>query len=191
MSWTTPSTSNLNVPNILSSIRLILAIAVCFLIELRWFLPSMILFAIAASTDFIDGWWARKFQQVTKLGRILDPFVDKTIICGAMIALVAIPRSGLPAWVAILVVCRELLVTSLRGMVEGAGGDFSAKQLGKWKMVAQCATVIVLLWRLRLPESPTWLDWICHLSVGATVVLTLLSGLEYVMLVIRPAKKTS
>jgi len=180
-----PSTSNLNVPNTLSAARLVLAIAVCFLVELRWFLPALVCFVIAASTDFLDGWWARKYQQVTKLGRILDPFVDKTIICGAMIALVGVPGSGLAAWIATLVTCRELLVTSLRGMVEGAGGDFSAKQLGKWKMVAQCAAIIAILLCLMQTSPASWLLWTRFVSIWAAVVLTVLSGFEYVIAVVR------
>ena len=135
------SPSPWNVPNALSSIRFILAIIVCGLIESQAWIAAMVVFIVAASTDWIDGWWARRYQQVTKLGRILDPFVDKVIICGAMIALVGASHSPVAPWVATLVVARELLVTSLRGMVEGKGGDFSAKQLGKWKMVAQCAAV--------------------------------------------------
>lgn len=185
MNFTAPSTSNLNVPNALSSARLILAIVVCIFVELHWFLAALICFTIAATTDFLDGWWARKYNQITKLGRILDPFVDKTIICGAMIALVGVPGSGLAAWIATLVVCRELLVTSLRGMIEGAGGDFSAKQLGKWKMVAQCAAVIAILLCLMQDVPPTWLLWTRWLSIWSAVVLTVLSGLEYVMVVVR------
>ncbi|MCY2976463.1 MAG: CDP-alcohol phosphatidyltransferase family protein [Planctomycetota bacterium] len=144
-SLTQPSDYNWNVPNGLSLVRLVLAIAVGVLIELQLFLPALICFIIAASTDFIDGWWARRFKQITKLGRILDPFVDKTIIGAAMIALVGVPGSGFAAWIVTLVISRELLVTSLRGMIEGSGGDFSAKQLGKWKMVAKCAAIIASL----------------------------------------------
>ncbi len=186
MNLFSPSSSNLNVPNALSAIRLVLAIAVCIFVELRWFLLALVCFVVAASTDFLDGWWARKYQQVTKLGRILDPFVDKTIICGAMIALVGVPGSGLAAWIATLVTCRELLVTSLRGMVEGAGGDFSAKQLGKWKMVAQCAAIIAILLCLMQSAPAVGLLWARSISIWAAVILTVLSGLEYVMAVIRP-----
>ncbi len=63
----------------------------------------------------MDGYWARKYGQVTKLGRIFDPFVDKIIICGTFIALVEVPESGVASWMATIVVGRELLVTSLRG----------------------------------------------------------------------------
>ncbi|MDZ4849478.1 MAG: CDP-diacylglycerol--glycerol-3-phosphate 3-phosphatidyltransferase [Pirellulaceae bacterium] len=185
MNLTAPSTSNYNVPNALSAARLVLAIVVCVLIELRCFFPALICFVIAASTDFLDGWWARKYNQITKLGRILDPFVDKTIICGAMIALVGIPESGIVAWMAILVTCRELLVTSLRGLVEGSGGDFSAKQLGKWKMAAQCAAIVTVLLCLMQGSPPAGWIWARWLSIWAAVILTVLSGLEYVMLVVR------
>jgi len=71
-----------------------------------------------------------------------------------MIALCAAPRSPIAPWMATLVVGRELLVTSLRGMIEGQGGDFSAKQLGKWKMVAQCAAVVSVLIELQYQTAP-------------------------------------
>jgi CDP-diacylglycerol--glycerol-3-phosphate 3-phosphatidyltransferase len=177
-----------NVPNALSSIRLVLAIVVCGLIENRAWMIAAILFVIAASTDWIDGWWARRFQQVTKLGRILDPFVDKVIICGAMIALVGATNSPIPAWMATLVVARELLVTSLRGMVEGKGGDFSAKQLGKWKMVAQCAAVVATLLWLDRETVPSWLDWTTKILLWASVLLTVVSAIEYVWLVVRSTR---
>jgi len=184
-SLTQPSDSNWNVPNGLSFVRLILAIAVGILIEFQFYLLALVCFILAASTDFIDGWWARRFKQITKLGRILDPFVDKTIIGAAMIALVGVPESGFAAWIVTLVISRELLVTSLRGMIEGAGGDFSAKQLGKWKMVAQCAAIIASLLNLLQSEPVAWLQWALVLSLIAAVVLTLLSGWEYVVLAMR------
>jgi len=149
----TLSSNPWNVPNALSTVRLILAIVVCGCIEWGAWMPALVLFVIAASTDWIDGWWARKYQQVTKLGRILDPFVDKVIICGAMIALVGVSGSAIAPWMATLVVARELLVTSLRGMVEGQGGDFSAKQLGKWKMVLQCGAIVAVLLQLVLAQG--------------------------------------
>jgi CDP-diacylglycerol---glycerol-3-phosphate 3-phosphatidyltransferase len=181
------SPSPWNVPNSLSAIRLVLALVVCGLIEWGAFMPAAIVFIVAASTDWIDGWWARRYQQVTKLGRILDPFVDKVIICGAMIALVGASDSPVPAWMATLVVARELLVTSLRGMVEGKGGDFSAKQLGKWKMVAQCAAVVAALLVLSQEASADWLVMTTRVLLWLAIVLTVLSGYQYVMLVVRGA----
>jgi CDP-diacylglycerol---glycerol-3-phosphate 3-phosphatidyltransferase len=177
--------SNWNVPNVLSTIRFVLAIVVCILIEIGSYFPAMICFIVAASTDWIDGWWARKYNQVTKLGRILDPFVDKIIICGAMIAIAGEPSSLLRPWMATIVVGRELLVTSLRGMVEGQGGDFSAKQLGKWKMLFQCVAVVAVLLQLHWKTTTGTFSWIVMGSVYAAISLTIISGLEYVLIVFR------
>lgn len=174
--------SNWNVPNALSSVRLVLAIIVCGLIEWNVMIPALVCFVIAASTDWIDGWWARKYNQVTKLGRILDPFVDKIIICGTMIALCAFKDSPIAPWMATVVVGRELLVTSLRGLIEGQGGDFSAKQLGKWKMVLQCAALVSVMLELAQTVVPVWLHWTSVVLIWIAIVLTIVSGLEYVML---------
>lgn len=183
------STNPWNVPNALSLIRLVMAVGVCACIEMNSWTVGLVLFVVAVSTDWIDGWWARKFQQVTKLGRILDPFVDKVIICGAMIALVGANESPLAPWMATLVVARELLVTSLRGMVEGQGGDFSAKQLGKWKMVLQCAAVIAAMLYMKVsPDVPNWLRFLTQLCIWGSILLTVASAIEYVLLVVRGSK---
>lgn len=174
-----------NIPNALSAVRLVLALVVCGLIEGRMMLAALVLFVLAASTDWIDGWWARRYNQVTKLGRILDPFVDKVIICGAMIALVGVPNSPVAPWMATLVVARELLVTSLRGMVEGQGGDFSAKQLGKWKMVFQCGAIVAALLQLWSEAPAYWLTMTTHVLLWLAMILTVVSALEYVMVVLR------
>ncbi len=170
-----------NIPNLLTSARFVLAIAVILLIQFKFFWAAMILFIIAASTDWMDGYWARKYGQVTKFGRIFDPFVDKIIICGTFIALVAVPNSGIHPWMAVLVVGRELLVTSLRGMIEGSGKDFSATAIGKWKMVFQCVAVVASLLFLISQQPAQWLVWTLRLSVWLAIGLTLYSGYVYVM----------
>src|SRR6185503_19719290 len=123
-----------NVPNQLTTLRLLLSIVLFGFIAFEYYLTSLVLFVIAASTDWLDGYWARKYGQVTNLGRILDPFVDKIIICGTFIFLVAVPGSGVQAWMVVVIVGRELLVTALRSYLEGEGADFSAKMSGKLKM---------------------------------------------------------
>lgn len=170
-----------NVPNLLTMARFVLAIAVIFLIHYRLFAAAFVIFVVAASTDWMDGYWARKYGQVTKFGRIFDPFVDKIIICGTFIALVAIPGSGMLPWMAVLVVGRELLVTSLRGLIEGAGGDFSATSSGKWKMVLQCVAAAASLLYLSIDSPPPWLAWTLWLSIWAAVLLTVYSGYVYVV----------
>ena len=169
-----------NVPNALTSIRFCLAIAVMALIPLERFISALVVFSIAVSTDWMDGYYARKYGQVTKLGRIFDPFVDKIIICGTFIALVEVANSGVASWMATIVVGRELLVTSLRAIIEAAGGDFSARDLGKWKMVLQCAAVIAILLSLIYP-SVTWISYAAPTLLWAAILLTVYSGYEYVM----------
>jgi CDP-diacylglycerol--glycerol-3-phosphate 3-phosphatidyltransferase len=169
-----------NVPNQLTSLRLILSIVLFALIGLQYYLSALVLFVIAASTDWLDGYWARKYGQVTNLGRILDPFVDKIIICGTFIFLVAEPTSGVAAWMATVVVGRELLVTALRSYLEGEGADFSANKAGKLKMLLQCIAAAVALYALAQTERPDWLQWTLVVSLWAAVLLTLYSGLIYI-----------
>lgn len=186
-----------NVPNVLTTARFVLSIVVFVLIPLQLYLAAMIIFIIAAATDWIDGWWARKYQQATKLGRIFDPFVDKIIICGTFIYLAAEVGSGITPWMAVVVVGREMLVTAIRGFIEQQGGDFSAQMAGKLKMVFQCAAAVaslVALRHLHATESvgmplPAWLYWTLHLSVWLALILTVYSGLEYIVAAARMLSK--
>jgi len=169
-----------NVPNQLTALRLVLAIAVFALIPWGQYLPALLVFVIAASTDWIDGYYARRYGLVTKLGRVFDPFVDKIIICGAFIFLAAEPGSGIGAWMAVVVVGRELLVTALRSFIEQSGGDFSASLAGKLKMVLQCIAVVASLLALLWSEPPTWLRWTLPITVWLAVLSTIQSGLDYI-----------
>ncbi|WP_146515019.1 CDP-diacylglycerol--glycerol-3-phosphate 3-phosphatidyltransferase [Rubripirellula amarantea] len=175
-----PSRSVYNVPNALTTVRFGLAIGVMVLIPMGMQFAALVLFVIAVSTDWMDGYWARKYGQVTKFGRIFDPFVDKIIICGTFIALVEVVGSGVASWMATTIVARELLVTSLRGMIEGSGGDFSANQLGKWKMVLQCAAAITILLSLLYPAT-VWLGYLGQTFLWSAIALTIYSGYVYVI----------
>jgi CDP-diacylglycerol--glycerol-3-phosphate 3-phosphatidyltransferase len=170
-----------NVPNQLTVSRLVLSLALFVLIAFEYYLASFFVFAVAAGTDWLDGYWARKYGQVTTLGRILDPFVDKIIVCGTFIFLAAVPASGVAAWMAVLIVGRELLVTALRSFLEGEGADFSAVMSGKLKMVAQCLAALISLYALYhgAPYPPA-LDWALVISVWVAVVMTVYSGAAYV-----------
>lgn len=187
-----------NVPNQITAVRLVLSIVVFVLIPLKLHAAALLVFVLAASTDWVDGYWARKYNQVTKLGRIFDPFVDKIIICGTWTFLAAEPNSGITAWMAVVVMGREMLVTALRGYIEQSGGDFSAKMAGKLKMVFQCVAVAASLVMLRhLAASPTnsvanaplWLYWTLQISVWLAIVSTVYSGLEYVFAAAKALRK--
>lgn len=180
-----------NVPNKISSARLILAVVFFILLPLKFYWASLAVFVVAAGTDWVDGWYARKYDMVTKLGRVLDPFCDKILICGAYVLLAVEMGSDflwfdkIAGWMAVVVVGRELLVTVLRSMIEGAGGDFSAKMAGKLKMVFQCVAVGACLVGLALVSTeresiPLWLQVIIIGSVWISVISTIHSGLLYV-----------
>ena len=182
-----------NVPNRISTVRLILSCLLFVLIPMKFFWAALVLFIVAAGTDWIDGWYARKYNLVTQLGRILDPFCDKILICGAYI-LIAVEMDPLfswyakiAGWMAVVVVGRELLVTVLRSMIEGAGGDFSAKMAGKLKMWFQCiavgACLVALATRQDNPETniPAWIHWVVIVSVWLSVASTVHSGYLYVI----------
>ena len=154
----------MNVPNTLTLFRIFCAVVVFTMIGLVRYDLALLFFLLAASSDSLDGWWARRFNQITVFGRIMDPFADKLLICGAFVCLVVIPeltyKADYPSWLTlqpwmvIIVIGRELLVTSLRAFIEGSGGDFSAKWIGKLKMVLQCAAIIFAL--LYLSGGAEW-----------------------------------
>lgn len=184
-----PSDRIWNIPNALTMTRLVLAAGVGILIECDWYFSALVAFVIAASTDFLDGWWARRFNQITKLGRVLDPFVDKIIVTAALVALVAEPNSQIAPWMVTVILGREFLVTSLRAMIEGQGGDFSARWMGKWKMLLQCAAIVVSLWLLQDPQP--WLQWTALVLAYAAVLITVASGLDYVVQAVRAMRSSA
>lgn len=179
---------SLNLPNLITLSRLVLSIVLFVLIDVDgWWRTATVVFAIAAATDFLDGYLARRYGQVTTLGRILDPFVDKIIICGAFLFLLPYRDSGVTGWMTFAIIAREMFVTSLRGFLEQQGKDFSAKWSGKIKMILQCGAVPLAL----LSMSPEFLAQVAgvwdaaaffrfrDLFLWITVAVTVYSGVEY------------
>lgn len=191
------SSGALNLPNQITSLRILLSIVMFVLLSFEFYLFGFVLFVIAAGTDWFDGYFARKYNMVTTLGRILDPFADKVIICGAVIYLAAAPRMqlipwGFRAWMAVVIVGRELLVTALRGFLEQSGKDFSAKWIGKWKMLLQCFAVgggLLLLSFTGEQAYPDWLWWFFVVSTWGAIVLTIYSGFIYVRRAVQLARE--
>ncbi len=182
----------LNVPNQVTLARLVLAVVLFALMHAHLYLWGLFVFIVAASTDWLDGYLARKWGMVTPLGRILDPFADKIIICGTFVFLSAEPAARLPAWVVVLVIGRELLVTGLRSFLEQQGADFSATWSGKVKMVAQCITAGLGLGLLAFGDQGafTFLPLVADLAVFSTIALTVYSGVAYVLAALRLLRKT-
>lgn len=180
--------SSLNIPNLITFSRLVLTFVILIMISLEsnWLLTT-IMFVIAVGTDFIDGYLARKWNQVTVLGRIMDPFVDKIIIGGTMIFLTAVPESGVTAWMTFSVIAREMFITVLRSALEGRGVDFSATFSGKLKMILQSAVIPVALislspwFREQLGDSVQQFTQLRDLALWIMVAVTLYSGFEYIL----------
>jgi CDP-diacylglycerol--glycerol-3-phosphate 3-phosphatidyltransferase len=172
------------VPNVLSAARLVLSLVLFIAIERGAWQAALWLFIVAASTDWIDGWWARRFGQVSRLGRIFDPLVDKVIVCGAFILLAGRGGSSIAAWMAVVVVVRELVVTAVRAEMERTGHDFSAGLSGKLKMVLQCLAIALELALRAWPEASLGGFAIAdatRYAVWAAVATTIYSGLEYLV----------
>ncbi len=180
-----PESSLWNVPNLLSLSRLPLAVALFAFISSGWWAAALTVFLTAVFTDWLDGWWARRFGQLTAIGRSLDPLTDKVIIGGAFIFLIPVPGANVAPWMATVVICRELLITGLRGIVEAAGKKFGADWFGKLKTVLQSATLIGALSLLALRSQPWAADWLPVLEPVQQVLLygmllaTIGSGVQY------------
>jgi CDP-diacylglycerol--glycerol-3-phosphate 3-phosphatidyltransferase len=182
-----PAGSPWDLPNLVTLSRFALSVVLFALMDLtNWWLASAALFLFASGTDFVDGLLARRLGMITVLGRILDPFVDKIIVCGTFLFLLPHPESGVTATMAVIIVGRELLVTTLRSWLEQQGRDFSAAMTGKIKMVLQCAALALCLASLDPRLSPWFppgsLAGICRATLlWCTVAITVYSGAIYII----------
>src|SRR5437588_10164116 len=121
-----------NLPNQLTAARLGLALILFALIATEYWIWCIVVFALAAVTDWLDGYLARRQGLVSTLGRNLDPLVDKVLVCGAFIFLLPLgDRAGMAAWMVTVVVGRELIITGLRSFLENRGATCGAEWLGR------------------------------------------------------------
>jgi CDP-diacylglycerol---glycerol-3-phosphate 3-phosphatidyltransferase len=163
----------LNLPNALTLLR-ILAVPVV-VVALLGETPNgdalaAAVFALAAATDGLDGYFARSRGAVTTFGKLMDPLADKLLVTAALVSLVSLDR--LEAWVAMVIIAREIAVTGLRAIAAERGIVISASWLGKVKTVLQIAAVIVLI---AANPAPAWVDALVYLALAVTV----LSGADY------------
>jgi CDP-diacylglycerol--glycerol-3-phosphate 3-phosphatidyltransferase len=173
-----------NVPNILTATRLGLAIVLFILIALHSWPGALVVFVVAAITDWLDGYIARRQGLTSAFGRNFDPLVDKVLVCGAFIFLLAVPDSGILAWMVTLVVARELIITGLRSFFESQSAAFGADWLGKLKMVLQCAALIAIFGALALRDADSSnlksaADGLRIVLIWAMLVATAVSGIQY------------
>ncbi len=181
-------TGLLNLPNLLTLARVAAVPVVVILLLSDSRASSMwaaAIFGLAAVTDFIDGWLARKWGVVTVLGKFLDPLADKLIVMAALIML--IPLDRVPAWAVFVILAREMIVTGLRSIASSEGIVIDASDLGKYKTIYQMIAIPGLM----LHYDYYWffgLEWgVFHVNMhnfgifffAIAFVLTLWSGIDY------------
>jgi CDP-diacylglycerol--glycerol-3-phosphate 3-phosphatidyltransferase len=166
----------MNIPNSLTLFRIFLIPV--FVIVLVLNIPygdllAAIIFIAAALTDSLDGYLARKYKQITKLGIILDPIADKLLITAALICLVQLGR--IQGWIAIVILGREFAVSGLRSVKAEEGIIIPASKLGKFKTISQVlAVIIIILERVYAPLHIVGI-WAIYIAVA----ITLISGIDY------------
>ncbi len=146
----------LTIPNILTGFRFLLipVLIVLFSIEQSTTIAliSFWVFTVAAITDFVDGYVARKWEIETVLGKLMDPLADKALVTTVLVML--IPLGLIPAWVSLLIICREIIVTGFRGLAASTGKVVAAGQLGKIKSTLQYLGLGFLIFPLNVLPVP-------------------------------------
>jgi CDP-diacylglycerol--glycerol-3-phosphate 3-phosphatidyltransferase len=185
-----------NIPNLLTLFRIaIIPLLVFLLLPLHKFAAptqsagffAALLFALASITDWLDGYLARRMGIVTTFGKFLDPIADKLIVMAALIMI--LPFGWVPAWMVLVILGREIIITGLRGIASTEGIVIAASQLGKFKTIFQIVAILGLL----LHYDYHWLFGIGHpyffvnmhnigmFYLWIATILTIWSGVDYLV----------
>ena len=181
----------MNVPNQLTVSRFILTLAflVAVFLEFRWHVSvALLLFSAASLTDYFDGRIARRDKLITHFGILMDPLADKILVCSAFIAFVGL--AWMPAWMAVIVVARELAITGLRLLAASKNLVLAAERFGKHKTISQIVAILAILVEHCYKElgpagrllfgfpilGKPWVEWFEPVSLWVAVILTLASG---------------
>ena len=183
----------MNVPNKLTISRF--ALTVLFLAVIFSQIPfhetiALALFSAAGLTDYFDGKIARRNHLITNFGILMDPLADKILVCSAFIAFVG--RNWMPAWMAVIVVARELAITGLRLLAASKNLVLAAEGFGKHKTISQIVAILLILifhsyeqWGpfgqilFGFPSGRPWIGWFTTLALDVAVILTFSSGAIY------------
>jgi CDP-diacylglycerol--glycerol-3-phosphate 3-phosphatidyltransferase len=173
----------MNLPNLITLSRIFLVPIFLFAYLTRLPLGGLIaaaIFVVAAATDGVDGYLARKNKEITRLGKFLDPLADKLLVSAALVALVELRE--ITTWVAMVIIGREMAVTGLRAIAAAEGTVIAAGPWGKIKTVVQIIFITAAILATNLPQG-FWLqvlaEWIRTPLMWAAVALTIWSGIEY------------
>jgi len=178
----------MNLPNKLTLSRFIITGLLLIVFSGNW--PghntlALVLFIIASITDYLDGAIARRRHIITNFGILMDPLADKVLTSSAFISFVG--HGLMPAWMAAVIVARELAITGLRLLAAMQQKVLAAERFGKHKTLSQIVAIIAILVQQSFPEWGSWASWLFHawlpyfaeLSKWVTVSLTLTSGILY------------
>jgi CDP-diacylglycerol--glycerol-3-phosphate 3-phosphatidyltransferase len=166
-----------NLPNALTLSRIFLVpllVVVLLTRTERWELIGGAIFGVAAFTDWLDGYLARRRKQVTTLGILLDPIADKLLTSAAFISLVQMQLA--PAWMVVIIIGREFAVMGLRSIAVAQGVTIPASNLGKGKMTTQVVAILLLILGKKFLGP---LNFLGKVALWVTVILALVSGLDY------------
>jgi CDP-diacylglycerol---glycerol-3-phosphate 3-phosphatidyltransferase len=182
-----------NLPNSITLIRICSIPLLIWVLSSNYFssahgakeLIASAIFIAAAMTDGIDGYLARKRGQITTMGILLDPMADKLLIAAAFVTLVQFNPSLVPAWIAVIIIGREFLVSGLRSIAASGGFTIEASNLGKFKMVVQIVCVVAVILDHRWKDWPVYgsfffpVHWIAYAAIWFVVCVSLVSAADY------------
>ena len=176
---------SMNTPNVLTLIRVVLVPVFMWALLSQFYIAAIIIFVIASFTDHLDGYLARKNNQVTTFGKLMDPLADKILTIAALVCLCGMNADFVTPAVVMVIIARELIVTGVRQLAMGEKTVIAASWWGKAKTVSQMAAIIFVMVDLAFPNtfrfnSEIWgapSFWLVTLSV----VLTVYSGLDYIV----------
>ncbi|HEX7830334.1 MAG TPA: CDP-diacylglycerol--glycerol-3-phosphate 3-phosphatidyltransferase [Thermoanaerobaculia bacterium] len=174
------STEILNLPNALTLLRIFLVPFLVVVLLTKFTGREFVglgIFLIAAITDFFDGWIARRRNQTTRMGALLDPIADKLLMSAAFISLVEMDPHHVPAWMVVIIIGREFAVSGLRSIAAQQGVTISASPLGKGKMVSQVIAISLLILGYELGQFRV----IGTVALWAVMLFALASGVDYFM----------
>ena len=169
----------INLPNALTLLRIFLVPLLVVVLLTRMPAKEYLalgVFLVAALTDLLDGWIARKFKKVTRLGMLLAPVADKILVSAALISLV--DRQEADAWAVCIIVGREFAVSGMRAIAAGEQITISASSLGKWKMGAQVVGISLMILGARLDDIGLW-RMTGRAALYVMTVMAIVSGFDY------------
>lgn len=170
----------MNTPNMLTLIRVIMVPIFMWALNAGYVAWAIVIFVVASLTDQLDGYLARKNNQVTTFGKLMDPLADKILTISALICLLEIKADFVNSWVVMIIIARELIVTGIRQLAMGENTVIAASKWGKAKTVSQMVAIIGVMLDLVYP-----LRWggfcLTFWLVAIAVILTVYSGIDYVV----------